>query len=128
MLKLNQNSAAMQRIRPGDVVWAFTRWPPKKRSRQYVMVARFVVSEVGENGDTDAGKKRGRWFFKSESPHVRWFDSDGQEPADAIIRSLPIATRAIYLGQSFRGANGVRHISADLSEIDKRLKHHTRIV
>ena len=105
--RLNQNSPTMQLIRPGDVVWAFTR---RKTDEAYVLVARFLVSQVGENDD---GNPAGQWYFASNSGNFRYLDPQTQEDAGPVIRGLGIKADADVLGKSFRGRNAVRQISIE---------------
>jgi Domain of unknown function (DUF3883) len=113
-LVMNQNSRTMQRIRPGDVVWAFTR---RMTDGAYVLVARFLVSHVGENKD---GNPAGRWYFASDTGNFRYLDPQTQEDAEPVIRRLGIKADAPVLGNSFQGGAAVRQISIeDLSALDR---------
>jgi hypothetical protein len=115
--KLNQNSRVMQLIHPGDVVWAFAR---RRTDGVYVLVARFLVSRVGENDDDHPDREVGLWFFEGEPEDVIYLDPQEQDDVEPVIRSLEIKADASVLGLSFQGGSGVRQITeAALRALDQ---------
>lgn len=104
IFKMNQDSGRMQRMRPGDRVWAITLSGPSR----YALVARFIVSDTGENAEgSEAYETWGRWYFEAEPQGVLFFDPTAQETVEPVVRQLGLPIRAEILGQAFQGAAGV---------------------
>jgi hypothetical protein len=116
LCKLHQNSPVMQRIRPGDIVWAFTR----RVDGVYVIVAQYLGARVGDDPEND-NTRAGRTFFESEPSGLASFEPDKQDSAEEVIRSLSPRITADPVGGAFQGPNAVKSISAEDCE---NLRHH----
>ncbi len=107
---LNQNSPAMLRTAAGDSLWAFTR----RRGGSYVLAAHLIVRGITHNVPSYRYGKYRLWADKNAS---RYFDVDLSPDAEAILRSMSVATQARFLGQSFQGNAAVRELTQADHEI-----------
>lgn len=108
---LNQNSAAMLQVQPGDSLWAFTRREPDK---QYVLAAEMVVRAVTRNSPN---YRYGAYRIWGDLRRSRYFAVDLAPRAEPLIRALSISASAPVLGRSFQGHAAVRNIN----EVDHQL-------
>ncbi|MGH7461285.1 MAG: HNH endonuclease [Longimicrobiales bacterium] len=101
---LNQGSAVLPEIRPGESVWAFTR----NNLGQYVLAAELIVRAITKNAPNYRYGQHRVWGDLHDS---RYFDIDGVPNAEPLIRQLSPAPRANVLAQSFQGHRAVKRIS-----------------
>lgn len=108
--RLNQNSAAMEAIVPGNTVWAFAPVAPGRNA----LVARFGVARTGENPPgSRARRDDGQWWFEADPGAAEYFDVERQPPVEPVIRGLEgVEARAAVLGHSFQGRAGVRRLGS----------------
>lgn len=104
---LNQDSPAMEKVEPGDSLWAFTR---RGRNNLYVLAAELVVKAVTRNPPS---YRYGAWRIWGDLDRSRYFDLAAGPNAEPLIRALGIRVNAERLGQAFQGHAAVR----DLSEV-----------
>jgi hypothetical protein len=101
---LNQNSAAMLAIGPGDSLWAFTR---RRRDGLYVLAGELVVRAITRN---PPNYRYGRFRAWGDLTRSRYFDVDVGPSAEPLVRALSVQSRGLRLGQSFQGHAAVRAI------------------
>ena len=110
---LNQNASTMKKAGAGDSLWAFTR----RRDGLYVLAAELIVRAVTHNVP---GYRYGKYRVWGDRERSRYFDVEKGPNADPILRSLSVAARSRFLGQSFQGPAAVREIKeADHRILDK---------
>lgn len=114
LYRLHQNSKTMNKIRRDDVVWAFVKRDSlTKDGPDYVAVARFIVSDVGDTDPKNSNFIYGKRYFESTSDLATYLDVDKQPNIERIIRSFSFKTNALKLGHSMQGPSGVRQITRD---------------
>lgn len=101
---LNQNSPAMEKARPGDSLWAFTR---RSSDGLYVLAAELIVRALTRNAPN---YRYGTWRIWGDLERSRYFDIGVGPRADPLIRELGIQAAGTRLGQSFQGHAAVRVI------------------
>ena len=101
---LNQKSARLHAIDPGDSLWAFTR----DREKRYVLAAELVVRAKTFNPPGYAYGPHRVW---AEPARSRFFRVEGQRAIEPVIRALSLRPEATTLGQAFQGPGAVRSIT-----------------
>lgn len=116
---LNQNSPALEELRPGDHVWAFTR---RRSDGLYVLAADLVTTAVTQNRP---GFHYGRYRVWGDLARSRYFDIDLGPGFEPLVRTLAVAAASPRLGQSFQGYAAVRRLpvpdAARLAEMARYL-------
>jgi 5-methylcytosine-specific restriction protein A len=107
---LNQNSAVLAGLHPGETLWAFTR----DRFGRYVLAAALAVKAVTRN---PPNYRYGTHRVWGDLDQTRYFDIDVGAGAEELIRHLQITTNASILAQSFQGHRAVK----SLADADHRL-------
>lgn len=105
--ELNQNNERMNKLVPGDHIWAFTR----RKDRLYVLALDLIVDRVKLNQPNDPGYKYGKYNVLGNTDQSRYFDILKGKNIEPTIRLLSISANAKILGQSFQGNNGVKQLS-----------------
>ena len=90
---LNQKSARLHAIDPGDSLWAFTR----DREKRYVLAAELVVRAKTFNPPGYAYGPHRVW---AEPARSRFFRVEGQRAIEPVIRALSLRPEATTLGQA----------------------------
>ena len=101
---LNQGSALMHELYPGQSLWAFTR----ASDGRYALAAELVIRAKTFN---PPNFRYGKYRIWGDLQKSRYFQVDQQPNIEQVIRSLSLKTGAVYLGQSFQGNAAVRRIS-----------------
>jgi 5-methylcytosine-specific restriction enzyme A len=102
---LNQNSAVLQTLQPGQSVWAFTR---RTRDGLYVLAAELVTRTVTHN---PPNYRYGTFRVWGDLERTRYFDVDVGPSTEILICHLSVRTQGMHLGQSFQGAAAVRGLT-----------------
>ena len=100
---LNQSSATLHCIEPGQSLWAFTRRP----DGQYVIAAELVCHQKTMNPE---GFRYGPYRIWGDIQYSRYFDVNQQKDLTTLVRSFDLATGQAGkpLGQAFQGKAAVR--------------------
>ena len=106
---LNQDSPAMLKARPNDIIWAFTR----RKDDVYVVAVRGIIQKSTEN---EPGFHYGAHRVWLDPKQTVYFDVDEGLDVEPVIRSLSVKTKAEVLGESFQGRAGVREITQEDNE------------